>query len=141
EADSAGMTLSISSDIDTDLSCDPNWIRQVLASLARNAFRHARSGGQLAINATSSQGKVTLTVTDNGPGIAAEDQERVFQRFGQGGSDKAQGFGVGLALARWVIESHGGQITLTSPVPRPVALGDGPGTQIDVTLPVSQSRH
>lgn len=141
EADNAGMTLSISSDIDTGLSCDPNWIRQVLVSLARNAFRHARSGGQLAINATGGKGQVTVSVTDNGPGIAVEDQEQVFQRFGQGGSDKEQGFGVGLALARWVIESHGGQITLTSPLHRATALGEAPGTRIDVMLPISQLQH
>lgn len=136
EADSAGMTLDIDAGPETLLTCDPNWIRQVLANLARNAFRHARSGGRLAIRAKRDGDAVKIAVIDNGPGIPAAEQEQVFERFTKGGGGNAQGFGVGLGLARWVVESHGGRITIASPTPRAAALGDGPGAQITVMLPV-----
>ena len=61
----------------------------------------------------------------------------IFERFSQSGSASSQGFGIGLALARWVIESHDGTITLESPVPRDTALGDAPGTKIAVRLSLS----
>nr|WP_260348985.1 ATP-binding protein [Alloyangia mangrovi] len=63
-------------------------------------------------------------------------QPRLFDRFAQGaGSARAQGFGLGLPLARWVIEQQDGSITIQSPLPRTEALGDAPGTKIAVRLP------
>lgn len=136
EVDNAGMTLTIPPVPEATLDCDPNWIRQVILSLVRNAIRHARSGRAVQID-TARGDAVRISVTDNGPGIAPGDQARVFERFAQGGSANAQGFGVGLALARWVVESHGGSIRLQSPLPRDAALGDAPGTRITLVLPAA----
>ncbi len=131
EIDNSGMELVVDHIPPHPVRCDPNWVRQVLAGLIRNAIRHARSGGRIRVGADGA----AVAVTDNGPGIAAADQSRVFDRFAQGGGGHAQGFGLGLGLARWVIETQGGDIALTSPVPRDQALGAAPGTKIAVRLP------
>ena len=116
------------------VTCDPNWARQVIVGLVRNALSHAREGGALRLAAEVEAHCAGLSLTDNGPGIPPEAQARVFERFEQAGA-RAQGFGIGLALAKWVVEAQGGQIALISPVPREVALGDAPGTKISVRLP------
>lgn len=135
EIENAGMTLTTDQIPPLPVTGDANWLRQVLVSLIRNAIRHARAGGVVHLSAQHSSDTVALSVTDNGPGIEAEVQPRIFERFEQGGPANAQGFGVGLALARWVIEAQGGTITATSPLPRDAALGAAPGTQITIRLP------
>jgi signal transduction histidine kinase len=135
EIDNAGMTLATGDPGAASVTADPNWLRQVLVGLIRNAIRHARTGGRIALGVRQFDGNTELAVADNGPGIATADQARVFDRFGQGGGSSAQGFGIGLSLARWVVEAHGGRIDLVSPVPRDAALGDSPGTRIVVCLP------
>ncbi len=135
ELDSAGLEL-LPSDIPAlPVHADPNWARQTLVSLIRNAIRHARAGGLIQLDPVLGDTHAGLAVTDNGPGIAENDQATLFDRFTQGGSNDAQGFGLGLALAAWVTQEQGGEITLTSPLPRAEALGDAPGTKIAVRLP------
>ncbi len=136
EIDNAGMTLTVGDLPDVFVRCDPNWVRQVLVSLVRNAIRHARDGAYVHLSPSVTQIHAGIDVIDNGEGIAAHDQKRVFDRFAQGSSATAgEGFGVGLALAHWVIAEQAGEISLTSPVPRENALGDAPGTKISVCLP------
>ena len=138
EIDNAGMTLRLGKAPALSVRADRNWLRQSVVGLIRNAIRHARDGGVIALDPVVDQDGAGFAITDNGPGIAAADQERVFDRFAQSGSGNAQGFGMGLALARWVTEAQGGQIALTSPLPRDMALGDAkPGTRLTVTLPLS----
>ncbi|MFA3916392.1 sensor histidine kinase [Ruegeria hyattellae] len=139
EVDNAGMRLTVEDIPNITMHCDPNWIRQVLASLIRNAIRHARDGVEIALTAQRSEGIVEISLTDNGPGIPATDQGPIFDRFVQGGGGNTQGFGVGLALTRWVIEAHEGQITLTSPVPRALALGRAAGTNVALRFPIAEA--
>lgn len=136
EIDNAGMTLERAGEVKTALECDPNWIRQVMVSLISNAIRHAREGGKVRLQAEEAGDHVVLSVTDNGPGIPAADQARIFDRFAQAGQSQGQGFGIGLALAHWVIDAQGGQIEVTSPVDGAQSLGAAPGTKIAVRLPV-----
>ena len=118
------------------VEADRNWLRQVLAGLIRNAIRHARSGGALKLALRADGPEVEITLTDNGPGIPQELQARLFDRFAQGGGGtRTQGFGLGLPLARWVIEQQGGHIAIESPLPRAEALGGSPGTKIALRLP------
>ncbi len=136
ELETAGLTFTTLEIPNATLNCDPNWIRQVLVSLLRNTIRHASGGGHVALGATLTQTSANIFVLDNGPGIATEDQTRIFDRFAQASSEKSQGFGVGFALVRWVIEEHSGTISVTSPVPQDEALGSDAGTKITVSLPV-----
>jgi len=133
------MTLEVAQMPDIALRSDPNWIRQVIVSLIRNAIRYARDGGTVRLAPEIDVALAGLSVTDNGPGIDPQDQSRVFDRFVQGPTKAAkQGFGVGLALAHWVITEQGGDITLTSPLPRSDALGPAAGTKISVRLPIAK---
>ena len=136
EIDNAGMALTIDVMPDLAVYCDRNWVRQVLVSLLRNSIRHARAGGLIHLAPALGETHAGVSVTDNGGGISTEDQAHVFDRFSQGNSATAnEGFGVGLALAHWVITEQNGSITLTSPVPAGQALGEAPGTKIAVCLP------
>jgi signal transduction histidine kinase len=132
ELSNAGMSVSAPDRPEVTVLGDRNWLRQVIVGVIRNAIRHARSGGALRLEVTRDG---TVEVTDNGPGIAPGDQARIFDRFAQGSEGTAQGFGLGLALARWVVEQQGGTIAVTSPLPRESALGEAPGTKISVRLP------
>ena len=135
ELDNAGMSLELDDIPNAMIRCDMNWLRQTIVSLFRNTIRHARSGIRVQLSAEISDGMAGLAVIDNGPGIAIADQARIFDRFTQGGTGNSQGFGVGLALARWVTEAQEGRIELVSPVPRDLALEGAPGTKITVRLP------
>ena len=136
ELSNAGMSVSAPDRPEVTVLGDRNWLRQVIVGLIRNAIRHARSGRALRLEVTPDG---TVAVTDNGPGIAPGDQARIFDRFAQGSGGTAQGFGLGLALARWVVEQQGGTIAVTSPLPREIALGDAPGTKISVRLPAASA--
>ena len=129
EVDNAGMVLEVADPPNLKLDVDPNWIRQVLVGLVRNAIRHARAGGRVAITASELDRGTEIAVIDNGPGISPEDRSRVFDRFQQGTSGHPQGFGLGLSLARWVVEEHGGEIAIESPPD-----GQENGTKILVRL-------
>jgi signal transduction histidine kinase len=91
------------------------------------------------VSARTGGGRVVLEVRDDGPGIAVEDRDRVFDRFTRGERAAGGGTGLGLAIARWIVELHGGRIAVVEPGPAD-ELGDrspgaGPGCRIRVTLP------
>jgi signal transduction histidine kinase len=91
---------------------DPARLRQLLVNVLDNAGRHAPAGTAVRIAAASSAGGWWLEVVDDGGGVAPEDRERVFERFG---TDGAGGTGLGLAVARWVAQLHGGTLRFVDP--------------------------
>lgn len=88
---------------------DDRLLRQLVTNLADNAVRHAATGVVLATQTTPDG--IELLVSDDGPGVAPSDQERIFQRFVRLSSDYA-GAGLGLPIARWIAEAHGGRLLL-----------------------------
>ena len=103
-----------------ELRIDPDRIGQVLGNLLDNALRHTPSGGTVTISAAPSPGTggVVLSVSDTGEGIPAEHLAHVFERFYRvdAARDRAHGgSGIGLAIAKALVEAHGGQLTATSP--------------------------
>jgi signal transduction histidine kinase len=108
-----------------DIEADPTRVRQVLANLVANAVRHADDGGAVVVSASREPGTVRFVVTDDGPGIPPEQLPYVFERFTR--SADSRGSGIGLSLARDLVEAHGGAITATS--------GPGGGTEVAFTLP------
>ncbi|ARE39115.1 hypothetical protein RGUI_0974 [Rhodovulum sp. P5] len=138
ETRSAGLTVTYDGVQGVLVRGDANWSRQVVVGLIRNAVRHARDGGRLAMCVTSAERYGCVNVTDNGPGIPEPDKTRVFNRFDRGQDTATEGFGIGLALARWVMEEQGGTIALTSPVPDPDRLGDAPGTMMTLRIPLAE---
>jgi signal transduction histidine kinase len=120
------------------LHADEDWIRQVLAGLLENAIRHSPPGATVEVSVERRDGCLTLAVTDEGKGVPESDCCRVFERHVRGKEEqepggRATGFGVGLALARWVVTRQGGEIVLQSPVGRPGARG--PGTRVQLRFP------
>jgi signal transduction histidine kinase len=89
-------------------------LHQVVANLLDNAARHSPPGGRVRVSAApvATSAAVVLEVSDEGPGIAPADRERVFERFHRAGAAQSVtgGTGLGLAIARWAVELHGGTI-------------------------------
>ena len=96
------------------LDADPERVHQVVANLVENAIRHSPAGAPVTVRASRhGSSTVVLEVEDAGPGIADEDAGRVFERFYRSDAARASadgGAGLGLAIARWVVELHGGSI-------------------------------
>jgi signal transduction histidine kinase len=92
---------------------DPERVHQVVANLLENAVRHTPRGGHVEVRARRSPDGVTIEVLDQGPGIPETEQGRVFERFYRADvarSSKEGGAGLGLAIARWIVDLHGGDI-------------------------------
>jgi signal transduction histidine kinase len=108
-------------------------VKQVLLNLVGNAIKFTPEGGRVWVRAGSKDGAACVEVGDTGPGIAPEDQERIFLEFQQARSEagKPQGTGLGLALAKKFVEMHGGKIWLESEV--------GKGSRFTFTLPLLPS--
>lgn len=92
-------------------------LRQALINVLDNAIKHSPPGTAVTIAASAGEGTADIVVTDQGPGIPPEHREHVFERFYRADasrSSKTGGFGLGLAIARWAVETHGGRIELES---------------------------
>jgi signal transduction histidine kinase len=112
------------------VTADEDRLAQVLANLLDNAGRHSPPGGVVTVRAgLVGQGRWFLEVADEGPGIAGERAERVFERFGSG-DVSGGGTGIGLAIASWVCELHDGSISVLPPEP------GSPGARVRAVLPV-----
>jgi signal transduction histidine kinase len=108
---------------------DERLLRRMLVNLVSNGLRFAPVGGAVLVAAMrgDDNAMVILRVSDDGPGISAEDYERIFLPFGQGSGESGRGVGLGLALCREVAQAHGGRIWVEE---RP-----GGGTIFSVALP------
>ncbi|WP_159081612.1 DUF4153 domain-containing protein [Nocardioides sediminis] len=117
EVEHAGRSTSYDVAVEPALvvTADPARLRQLLVNVLDNAARHNPPDGRVDVTAGASQAGWWLEVTDHGPGVAPEDRERVFQRFGT--SSTGGGTGLGLAVARWVAQLHGGTLRFTDPEP------------------------
>ena len=116
-AQKAGVSLELIAPSEMpSFMLDAAWIESAITNLVANALRLTPSGGGVRIRIQDSGRDVTLSVSDDGPGIALEDQKKVFERFAQGDSSKrvVGGTGIGLALVREAARLHGGDVTLDS---------------------------
>ncbi|MBI4376791.1 MAG: hybrid sensor histidine kinase/response regulator [Elusimicrobia bacterium] len=116
------------------LAGDPIRIGQVIQNLCTNGIQYTKEGGRVTLDINVGENAITVSVSDTGIGISKEDQARVFERFFQ--SQEAQkmrkaGFGLGLKIAREIIQMHGGEIGLESEV--------GKGSRFYFTLPIQKT--
>ncbi len=95
---------------------DERRVRQVVFNLLSNAVKFTPAGGTVDVAASRLDGEVRVSVSDSGPGIAPEDQERIFEEFQQAaaGKEQREGTGLGLALSKRLVELHGGRIWVES---------------------------
>ena len=112
-----GIALSTSAEGGLTVSVDRNRMRQVLANLLDNALKHTPSGGRIAMQARHEGDDALFLVSDSGPGIPPEDLPHIFDRLYRGDKSRSErGLGLGLALARAIVEAHGATIAAeTSP--------------------------
>jgi signal transduction histidine kinase len=115
---------------------DPERVHQVVANLLENAVRHSPPGGCIDVRVERADHEVRVTVDDEGPGIPEPERERVFERFYRADASRTSsggGAGLGLAIARWIVDLHGGRIQAEARTPR--------GCRVTFTIPDEQEEH
>ena len=142
QAADRGVTLAL--DLPTELPivmADQRRIGQVLGNLLTNALRHTPPGGCVTLSATASEEIVRVTVGDTGPGIPSDDLPYIFERFWRGEKSRSRaggGAGLGLAIAKHLVQAHGGEIGVESPSVEGLRAGEvREGTTFYFTLPLS----
>lgn len=127
--------VSIRLDVDSDLAvanCDRERIMQVFSNLIGNAIKFTRAGGSITIGARQYALEVVFWVSDTGVGIPEENLSRIFERYWQEKKTAHKGAGLGLAIAKGIVEAHGGRIWAESKV--------GEGSKFSFTLPSRQTK-
>jgi signal transduction histidine kinase len=115
QASSGGLQLRV--DLPTalpDLWADHYRLLQVFENLIGNAIKFTPRGGTITVGATSRGNDVLFRVVDTGPGISVDDQKHLFDRFWQARTARRSGAGLGLSIAKGIVEAHGGQIWFES---------------------------
>lgn len=129
---SSGLSISVSAPPGVVAEVDPDRFRQVLRILLDNAIAYSPAGGTIQVSVERLDSRARVAVADTGVGIAAEEQARVFDRFYRADRARARatgGTGLGLAIARALVQAHGGEIDLSSE--------PGRGTTVWFTLPLA----
>ena len=106
---------------------DGDRLGRVLRNLLANAQKYGHAQGRIVVRLQERAGDVDITVTDDGPGIPDQDQERIFERFYRVSGSAAAGTGLGLAIARGLVELHGGALSVVS--------APGSGSTFTVSVP------
>jgi signal transduction histidine kinase len=113
-----------------DVRADSARLQQVFTNLLTNAAKYTEPGGRIAFTVANGSGHVAITVADSGRGISPDALPHIFELFARGAQD-VPGFGVGLAVARRLVELHGGTIQARS-------AGPGQGSEFTVSLPTTR---
>jgi signal transduction histidine kinase len=110
-ASAKGITLTVKLAEDAvPARFDHHRIQQVLGNLLTNALKYTSEGGTVVVSAERKGADVRFLVEDTGSGIAADRLEKIFERFSQGGRNERKGLGLGLYIARRIVQAHGGKI-------------------------------
>ncbi len=129
QANEARVSLNVEPANDLPwLEMDPGRIRQVLSNLLANALRYTPAGGTISVRYWQTEKRALFEVQDSGPGISAEELPHVFERFYK--STDSGGMGLGLAIARHLVEAHSGTIIAESE--------PGQGTTMRIDLPLGE---
>jgi signal transduction histidine kinase len=107
---------------------DRDRIFQVLSNLIGNALKFTPNGGTIKFSARKQESQVEISIADNGPGIPPQDRQLIFERFTKLRMNDRTGLGLGLFVAKWIVEAHKGHIWVTSDV--------GKGSTFSFTLPL-----
>jgi signal transduction histidine kinase len=126
-------SIAVTADLERPLEMaagDPDRLHQVVANLLSNAVKFTPGGGTIEVSLKRDGEEARIAVRDSGDGISAAFLPHVFERFRQGGKSPSGGLGLGLAIARHIVERHGGTIQVES-------AGEGQGTTFTITLPLT----
>jgi signal transduction histidine kinase len=126
-----GVRVQATGDTDVSFVGDDDCLRQLFTNLLDNAVAHTREGGLVTADTKVNERQIRVRISDQGDGIAASDRERIFERFTR--LDRRRpGAGLGLPIARWMAEAHGGTLELDA--------SSSDGSVFLVTLP-REGRH
>lgn len=115
QAQQQGKTLILSGNEEVTLVCDQTWLIEAISNIVKNAFDHTKAGATIRLTWRAFASMVQITVSDNGNGIHPEDLPHIFKRFYRSRFSKdTQGIGLGLPLAKAIIEDHNGTIEVDS---------------------------
>ena len=110
-----GKQLLLKGDLQEEVVCDREWTREAIANLVKNALDHTDAGGVITVFWERSPAMFRLSVTDDGCGIDEEDMHHIFKRFYRSKRDSdRQGIGLGLSLAKSIVEGQGGILSVNS---------------------------
>jgi heavy metal sensor kinase len=114
-AEEKSIAIQIAAGAGGNVRADPIRLRQVMANLVDNAVKYTPAGGKVWLGAETREDCVVITVRDTGPGISAEDQEKIWQRLYRGDHSRSQrGLGLGLSVVKALVEAHGGRVVVTN---------------------------
>lgn len=115
QAQQQEKTLILSGNEEVTLVCDQTWLIEAISNIVKNAFDHTKAGATIRLTWRAFASMVQITVNDNGSGIHPEDLPHIFKRFYRSRFSKdTQGIGLGLPLAKAIIEDHNGTIEVNS---------------------------
>ena len=130
------ITITANKISDLTIFGDRAYLEKMLANLVKNSIDYGKINGHTEILAKESKGLITITITDDGIGIAEEDIPHVFERFYRGDkfqSSGGSGTGLGLAIVKWIAEVHGGEVSVSNT--------ENMGSVFSVSLPTKTKNH
>lgn len=114
-AEGEHKTITLSGKEDVVLSCDALWVSEAIGNIVKNALEHTENGGHIEVKWSQSPLMTQIEISDDGKGIHPEDLYNIFKRFYRSRfSSDVHGIGLGLPLAKSIVEAHGGTISVTS---------------------------
>jgi two-component system sensor histidine kinase KdpD len=127
--DERAVRINIDSELPA-ISVDARLIQQALTALLSNAVAHGGSGQPIEVSAARDGSMLTISVADHGPGLAAGEENKVFEKFYRGPRTRPGGLGLGLSIARQLVEAHGGQLVAEN--------REGGGARFSIRLPAGE---
>jgi len=132
-AEAVEIEIEIDSEPGQEVVADPRRLGQAISNLVLNAIKFSQPGTKIQVRSGTAEGRCEIVVEDEGMGISEDDLDRVFQAFERGEAGKqASGTGLGLMIARRLVELHGGELSVTSRV--------GEGSRFVIHLPAREPR-
>ncbi|QGZ42834.1 signal transduction histidine kinase [Pseudoduganella flava] len=130
EATAQGRVVEAAGTPDVVLLGQPDLLTRAIENVVRNAIKHSPAGGTVVVESTARGAELRIRVLDRGPGVAPEDLQTIFEPFfrSSGTQKDVEGHGLGLAIARHVVQQHGGAIAAYN--------RDGGGLCVEITLPL-----
>jgi signal transduction histidine kinase len=123
------LELTVKEGPRTSVNCDCDRVSQVFSNLIGNALKFTPNGGKIALNVFPKGDEIKISIADTGPGISKEMQQTIFERFWQLGKPDRQGLGLGLYIAKMIVEAHQGRLWVESEL--------GQGSVFHLTLPAA----
>jgi len=135
-AEARQIQVNLSAETSAWMVADPDDLQLVWVNLLENGVRHSPEGASIEVVISAlKNGNASIVFEDHGSGIPADELPHIFERFHRADSSRARstgGFGLGLAIAKALVEAYGGRVTASSQI--------GQGTRVEVILPITR-RH